>query len=293
MCRMGRLLSLSRAADETAYQASLSRSGTPAEREEKGITVQRAVGLWLSDVSESASGLGENGEGGEGGAVLRRKREASGGGEGAQKVVAEWRREDEGDLDEESGFKFRSASCLPQSFLSGRPTVLTFSRPFLSCSEGTILRFTRAPSVLSTPSTSLSSTSYPTASFTPSPSSDPNGPKPPAQGVAQSASAAMKGKGGEWFVQGTVLEVRDGRLVVAFEEGDVWEMGDEAYQFVLFCLSSFPFPPFLTFSPRHLAGSTSAWTTPPTRCKNPPSKTSTSTPPGSGNTTPRKWRRGS
>lgn len=37
----------------------------------------------------------------------------------------------------------------------------------------------------------------------------------------------------QWHVQGTLLEVRDEQLIVAFEEGDMWSMGDdEAYQCV-------------------------------------------------------------
>ncbi|GAA5828083.1 hypothetical protein JCM11251_005722 [Rhodosporidiobolus azoricus] len=183
--RMDRLLTLSRAADETAYQSSLSRSGSPAEREEKGITVQRALGVWLSDVSDLTAVGRDEGEG------VRRKKE--GGEEAAQKVVAEWRREDEGDLDEESGYKL---------------------------GEGTILRFTRARSIVSSDANGPSATTA---------SSEPKRPQPPSQGVAQTA-AAGKGQTSDWFVQGTVLEVREGRLVVAFEKEDVWEMGDEAYQ---------------------------------------------------------------
>ncbi|GAA5893221.1 hypothetical protein JCM6882_003916 [Rhodosporidiobolus microsporus] len=199
--RMTRLLTLSRQADEVTYQSSLTRWGTPSEREEKGLTVRRAVGVWLSDVGD-----GEAGEGGGGGGKRARKREESGGAgaSGAARVIAEWRAEDGRELDEEGGFKFE---------------------------EGTILRFTRAASLFpSSPSPpSAPSPSPPSPTF--SPYADSTGPQPPPDGAARAGkNARAQTQALEWFVQGTVLEVRDGRLVVAFEKGDVWEMGEEAYQ---------------------------------------------------------------
>lgn len=50
-----------------------------------------------------------------------------------------------------------------------------------------------------------------------------SGPRPPA-------AAALETK---WHVQGTLLEVRRDKLIVAFDELDVWPLGeDEAYQYV-------------------------------------------------------------
>ncbi|GAA5871027.1 hypothetical protein JCM8547_005335 [Rhodosporidiobolus lusitaniae] len=176
--RMTRLLTLSRASDELTYQSSLARSGTPEEREKKGLTVCRALGVWLSDTSRLDEPVVEGeGEGRMGG---REK-----GGEKGAKVVAEWRREEGGELSEEEGWKFP---------------------------EGTILRFTRSP-----PSPS---------SFAPLPP-NPTGPQPPLNGGALASSAAVE----QWFVQGTVLEEREGRLIVSFEEEDMWRIGEEeAYQ---------------------------------------------------------------
>lgn len=105
---MLRLLTLSRTADEHTYQSSLARSGTPAERERKGITVCRAVGVWLSDTGKGKGKEGE-GEGKEGKAVRAEKEEGKKGkekGKVGAKVVAEWRAEDEGELTEEGGYKF-------------------------------------------------------------------------------------------------------------------------------------------------------------------------------------------
>ncbi|GAA6053563.1 hypothetical protein JCM3770_005196 [Rhodotorula araucariae] len=48
------------------------------------------------------------------------------------------------------------------------------------------------------------------------------GPQPPP--------AAAAANGDKWFVQGTLLEVREEQLVVAFDEVDMWPLGDEAYQ---------------------------------------------------------------
>ncbi|GAA5936152.1 hypothetical protein JCM10213_004695 [Rhodosporidiobolus nylandii] len=171
--RMTRLLTLSRASDERQYRSTRARSGTPQEREAKGITVCRAQGVWLSDTSkleQPAVGQGQE----EG-----RKKEA---GAAGQRIVAEWRKEDGGELGEEHGYKF---------------------------SEGTILRFTRS-------TTSLSS-----------PSLDPTGPQPPLGGGALLDDQIQRE---EWFAQGVLLEEREGRLIVAFDQGDMWQLGEESYQ---------------------------------------------------------------
>ncbi|GAA6033624.1 hypothetical protein JCM8097_004355 [Rhodosporidiobolus ruineniae] len=184
--RMLRLLDLSRTADESAYRASLLRSGSPSQRESKGLTVCRATGVWLTDTSKLAE-LAEMGEEERRG---RRKREelAAGGGGGAAggpaKAIAEFAAEDGRELGEEHGLKFF---------------------------ENSVLRFTRAPN-RSAPSPS------PTAASS-------TGPQPPTGGAAAAAGGMA-----EWFVQGSLLEIRDGKLVVAFAETDMWPLGDEAYQ---------------------------------------------------------------
>ncbi|GAA6019068.1 hypothetical protein JCM10207_006307 [Rhodosporidiobolus poonsookiae] len=168
--RMLRLLDLSRAADELAYQSSLLRSGTPSERESKGLTVCRATGVWLTDAArvEEVARLEPAQK------EARRRREEGAG----PKAVAEWGREDGAEIGEEQGYKF---------------------------SENMVLRFTRAASHES---------ALPPANST--------GPQPPPGAKADGT--------GKWFVQGTLLEIREGRLVVAFDEVDMWQMGEDAYQ---------------------------------------------------------------
>lgn len=51
VCRLDRLIELSKAADERSYLEQLARAGTPAEREALGITVARAVGQWVGDAA--------------------------------------------------------------------------------------------------------------------------------------------------------------------------------------------------------------------------------------------------
>ncbi|BGP44197.1 hypothetical protein JCM10450v2_000006 [Rhodotorula kratochvilovae] len=55
------------------------------------------------------------------------------------------------------------------------------------------------------------------------PSAHASGPQPPPAAEAAASS-------GKWFVQGTLLEVREEQLVVAFDEVDMWPLGEEAYQ---------------------------------------------------------------
>ncbi|GJN91923.1 hypothetical protein Rhopal_004948-T1 [Rhodotorula paludigena] len=168
--RMDRLLDLSRKADETLYRASLARSGTPAERELKGLTLMRALGTWLTD-SSRVDKLKQ--EGGESAEDKSRKREGgSAAATGGQRAVAAFEAEDGRLLTPEKGWKW---------------------------TPGSILRITR-----------------PAAH-----SGSKNGPQLPPGAAGDD----------QWHVQGTLLEVRDEQLIVAFEESDTWSMGDEeAYQ---------------------------------------------------------------
>lgn len=220
MCtgRLDRLLDLSKKADEQLYLASLSRQGTPAERELKGTTLCRAVGAWLTDASrademaqldagererrrKAGTGVGAGAAGGGSGAT-------SGGG---MRAVACFEAEDGRELTEDRGWKF---ACVPPPGLqaSTRPlriTSLTDANT-LPHSQGSILRFTLA-SARDQGLAALGS----------------KGPQPPP-----GAAATTHGTD-QWFVQGTLLEVREDQLIVAFDELDMWTLGDEAYQCVL------------------------------------------------------------
>ncbi|GAA5886608.1 hypothetical protein JCM3774_003680, partial [Rhodotorula dairenensis] len=193
--RFHRLLDLSRVADEKLYLASLSRAGTPLERQGKGLTVPRASGTWLT--SAAGSGGGDGGgrrEGGgttdnevkeqqqeadadavSGGKIAPRKKREGGGG----KAVAEFRTEGGYEVTEEEGFKFES---------------------------GMVLRITESDPL--PPSVRLGG-------------GNDSGPQPPRQ---------PDSTGAKWHVQGTLLDVRKDRLVVAFDQVDWWPLdADESY----------------------------------------------------------------
>ncbi|GAA5985540.1 hypothetical protein JCM11641_007986 [Rhodosporidiobolus odoratus] len=172
--RMLRLLTYSRIADEKAYQSSLLRSGTPQEREARGLTVCRAQGTWLGDaakVDELVTMAPEE----------RVKRREAGSAAPAR-AICEWRKEDGLEIGEEQGYRFV---------------------------EGSIIRFSRATASSPHPLNPVDST----------------GPQPPVNG-----GALVEEQRERWFVQGTLLEHREGRLIVAFDEDAMWQLGDEAYQ---------------------------------------------------------------
>lgn len=83
-----------------SYLEALERSGKPWEREQQGITVQRAIGRWLT----STVGLEEKVEEKE----QRQKSVGGGGGGGAAsaKAVAAWRSTDGSSLGTDAGYKF-------------------------------------------------------------------------------------------------------------------------------------------------------------------------------------------
>lgn len=68
-----------------------------------------------------------------------------------------------------------------------------------------------------------------------------SGPQPPPQSSPQSARVGAAAD--KWYVQGTLLEVRRDKLVVAFDEVDWWPLDDpgESYQ----CVAFSPFSLFM------------------------------------------------
>ncbi|GAA5947595.1 hypothetical protein JCM3775_000127 [Rhodotorula graminis] len=191
--RLDRLLDLSKAADEQLYLASLARQGTPKEREPKGVTLMRALGTWLTDPSRADEMTRLDAREKE----ERRKAgsvttaAAAAGTAGASVGAAS------------AGAGQRAVACFEAE--DGRELTEDKGWKF---STGTIVRLTLA----SEQDQGLAR-------------SGSTGPQPPP-----AASTPPPGSANKWFVQGTVLNVRDGNLIVAFDEVDLWPLGDEAYQ---------------------------------------------------------------
>ncbi|GAA5912503.1 hypothetical protein JCM8208_006619 [Rhodotorula glutinis] len=197
--RLDRLLDLSKAADEQLYLASLARQGTPAERELKGVTLTRALGTWLTDASR-ADEMARLDEG------ERERRRKAGSGQGAPAAAgsaAGTAGASTGAGGAGAGTGQRAVACFEAE--DGRELTEDKGWKF---SAGTIVRLTLA-SEQDQGLARLGST----------------GPQPPP-----AASTPPPGSTSKWFVQGTVLEVRDGNLIVSFDEVDLWPLGDEAYQ---------------------------------------------------------------
>ena len=98
-------------------------------------------------------------------------------------------------------------------FMTAPDAVIPRSRPNLrfscSCRSGMVLRITES------------------AEGSSSSGGDYSGPRPPPSSSSETT--------GKWYVQGTLLEVRRDKLVVAFDEVDWWPLDDpgESYQCVV------------------------------------------------------------
>lgn len=104
LVRLDRLIQLSLEADEKAYLELLARSGTPQQRESRGITICRARGVWLTATQVQSETSTEN----RGAATKTGKKQGSSG--GGKAIAAWWDREGR-NLSEEMGWKF---TCVDQ-----------------------------------------------------------------------------------------------------------------------------------------------------------------------------------